>query len=89
MIGVPSVVHVLLIFLPPLVDKTELTYSPPWVFNFSQQLGHLNWTKIWDPAAVEGWSFNNETGVHLTSDEIYRFVLMIGERVHFIFVIPQ
>ena len=38
---------------------------------------NLNWTKIWDPAAVENWTFNDAKGVHLTSDEIYRFVLMI------------
>ena len=78
MIGIPSVLHVLIIFLPPLVDKSQLTYSPPSTFNYSDQLGNLNWSKPWDPAAVENWTFNDECGVHLTSDELYRFFLMIA-----------
>ena len=78
LIGVPSLAHVLVIFVPPLIDNTKLTYSPPSDFNYSNQLGHLNWTKFWDPAAVENWTFNDSTGVHLTSDEIYRLALMIG-----------
>lgn len=85
LIGIPSIAHVLVIFLPPLVDRTQLTYSPPSTFNYSKQLGNLNWTKIWDPAAVENWTFNDSKGVHLTSDEIYRFVLVIAL---FCFLIP-
>ncbi|XP_057311384.1 uncharacterized protein LOC130649170 [Hydractinia symbiolongicarpus] len=85
LIGIPSLAHVLVIFLPPLIDRTELTYSPPSHFNFSNQLGHLNWTKWWDPAAVENWSFNDKSGVHLTSDEIYRLLLMI---ILFCFLFP-
>ncbi|XP_066910553.1 uncharacterized protein [Clytia hemisphaerica] len=78
LIGIPSLAHVLVIFLPPLVDRTQLTYSPPSRFNYSQQYGNLNWTKIWDPAAVENWTFNDSKGVHLTSDEIYRLLLMVA-----------
>ena len=76
LIGIPVVAHVLLVFLPPIVDRTKLTYSPPSCFNYSK-LGHLNWTKFWDPAAVEGWSTIDAHGVHLTSDELYRLILMI------------
>ena len=85
MVAIPTLIHVLIIFLPPLVDKSQLTYSPPWMFNYSSQLGHLNWTKPWDPAAVTNWTFNDKCGVHLTSDELYRFFLMIGL---FCFVFP-
>lgn len=85
LIGIPSLAHVLVIFLPPLVDRTQLTYSPPSHFNYSNQLGNLNWTKWWDPAAIENWSFNDKSGVHLTSDEIYRLLLMI---ILFCFLFP-
>ena len=77
LIAIPSLAHVLVIFVPPLIDGTALKYYPPSNFNYSSSPGHLNWSKIWDPAAVQGWTFNDHTGVHLTSDEIYRFVLMI------------
>ena len=77
LIAISSLAHVLVIFLPPLVDGTALKYYPLSTFNFSRSPGHLNWSKFWDPAAVQGWTFNDHTGVHLTSDEIYRFVLMI------------
>lgn len=76
LIGVPSVAHVLLVFLPPLVDKTKLVYHPPTSFNYSKQFGHLNWTKFWDPAAVSGLQMNDVDGVHMTLDEIYRLLLM-------------
>lgn len=85
LIAVPSLAHVLVIFVPPLIDGTELKYYPPSTFNYSTFPDHLNWTKPWDPAAVEGWTFNDHKGVHLTSDEIYRFVLMI---VLFCFFFP-
>ena len=77
LIAIPSLAHVLVIFVPPLIDGTELKYYPPSTFNYSTYLDHLNWTKFWDPAAVQGWTFNDHKGVHLTADEIYRFVLMI------------
>ena len=85
LIGIPSVGHVLLVFVPPIIDRTEVTVSPPSCFNYSKQFLHLNWTKFWDPAAVVGWSMNNKSGVHLTSDEVYRLVLMI---VLFCFLFP-
>ena len=85
LIGIPSIAHVLLVFVPPIIDRTEVTYSPPSCFNYSKQFGHLNWTKFWDPAAVEGWTFVDKSGVHLTSDEVYRLVLMI---VLFCFLFP-
>lgn len=85
LMAVPSLAHVLVIFVPPLIDGTELKYYPPSTFNYSTSPDHLNWTKPWDPAAVEGWTFNDHKGVHLTSDEIYRFVLMI---VLFCFFFP-
>ena len=85
LIAIPSLAHVLVIFVPPLIDGTELKYYPPSTFNFSKYSDHLNWSKIWDPAAVQGWTFNDHTGIHLTADEIYRFVLMI---VIFCFFFP-
>ena len=85
LIAIPSLAHVLVIFVPPLIDGTELKYYPPSTFNFSKYPDHLNWSKFWDPAAVQGWTFNDHTGVHLTADEIYRFVLMI---VIFCFFFP-
>ena len=85
LIAVPSLAHVLVIFVPPLIDGTELKYYPPSTFNYSNSPDHLNWSKFWDPAAVSGWTFNDHRGVHLTSDEIYRFVLMI---VIFCFFFP-
>ena len=85
LIAIPSVAHVLVIFVPPLIDGTALKYYPPSTFNFSSSPDHLNWSKFWDPAAVQGWTFNDHTGVHLTSDEIYRFLLMI---VLFCFFFP-
>lgn len=77
LIAIPSLAHVLVIFLPPLVDGTALKYYPPSTFNYSSYSDHLNWSKFWDPAAVQDWTFNDHTGVHLTSDELYRFALMI------------
>ncbi|XP_078378687.1 uncharacterized protein LOC144661740 [Oculina patagonica] len=77
LIAIPSLAHVLVIFVPPLIDGTDLKYYPPSTFNYSNSPGHMNWSKFWDPAAVQGWTFNDHTGVHLTADEIYRFVLMI------------
>ncbi|KAK2548788.1 hypothetical protein P5673_030931 [Acropora cervicornis] len=77
LIAIPSLAHVLVIFVPPLVDGTALKYYPPSMFNYSSSPDHLNWSTFWDPAAVHGWTFNDHTGVHLTADEIYRFVLMI------------
>lgn len=77
LLAIPSLAHVLIIFLPPLIDGTQLKYYPPSTFNYSKYPDHLNWTKFWDPAAVQGWTFNDHKGVHLTSDEIYRFMLVI------------
>ncbi|XP_068716302.1 uncharacterized protein [Montipora foliosa] len=77
LIAIPSLAHVLVIFVPPLVDGTALKYYPPSTFNYSTYPDHLNWSTFWDPAAVHGWTFNDHNGVHLTVDEIYRFVLMI------------
>ncbi|KAJ7382880.1 hypothetical protein OS493_032253 [Desmophyllum pertusum] len=77
LMAIPSLAHVLVIFVPPLIDGTDLKYYPPSTFNFSKYPDHLNWTKFWDPAAVQGWTFNDHTGVHLTSDEIYRFMIVI------------
>ncbi|KAJ7355034.1 hypothetical protein OS493_028242 [Desmophyllum pertusum] len=85
LIAIPSLAHVLVIFVPPLIDGTDLKYYPPSTFNFSKYPYHMNWTKFWDPAAVQGWTFNDHTGVHLTSDEIYRFTLVI---VLFCFFFP-
>ena len=85
LIAIPSLAHVLVIFVPPLIDGTDLKYYPPSTFNFSKSRDHLNWSKFWDPAAVQGWTFNDHTGVHLTADEIYRFTLMI---VIFCFFFP-
>ena len=77
LMAIPSLAHVLVIFVPPLIDGTDLKYYPPSTFNFSKSPDHLNWSKFWDPAAVQGWTFNDHTGVHLTADEIYRFMLII------------
>ena len=77
LIAIPTLAHVLVIFVPPLIDGTELNYYPPSAFNYSKYPDHLNWSRFWDPAAVEGWTFNDYRGVHLTSDEIYRFLIMI------------
>ena len=77
LMAIPSLAHVLVIFVPPLIDGTELKYYPPSTFNYSTYPDHLNWTKFWDPAAVQGWTFNDHRGVHLTSDEVYRFMLII------------
>ena len=85
LIAIPSLAHVLVIFLPPLVDGTALKYYPPSTFNYSSSPDHLNWSKFWDPAAVQGWTFNDHTGVHLTADEIYRFMLVV---VLFCFFFP-
>ena len=85
LIAIPSVVHVLVIFVPPLIDGTQLKYYPPSTFNYSKSPDHLNWSTFWDPAAVHNWTFNDHRGVHLTADEIYRFVLMI---VMFCFLFP-
>ncbi|XP_022792345.1 uncharacterized protein LOC111331484 isoform X2 [Stylophora pistillata] len=85
LLAIPSVAHVLLIFVPPLIDGTQLLYYPPSTFNYSKYPDHLNWTKFWDPAALQGWTFNDHKGVHLTSDEIYRFMLVI---VIFCLIVP-
>ena len=85
LIAIPSVAHVLVIFVPPLIDGTSLKYYPPSTFNYSKSPDHLNWSTFWDPAAVNNFTFNDHTGVHLTSDEIYRLVLMI---VLFCFLFP-
>ena len=77
LMAIPSLAHVLVIFVPSLIDGTELKYYPPSTFNYSTYPDHLNWTKFWDPAAVQGWTFNDHKGVHLTSDEVYRFMLII------------
>ena len=85
LIAIPSVAHVLVIFVPPLIDGTSLKYYPPSSFNYSKSPDHLNWSTFWDPAAVTNWTFNDHRGVHLTADEIYRFVTMI---VLFCFLFP-
>ena len=85
LIAIPSLAHVLVIFLPPLVDGTALKYYPPSTFNYSSYSDHLNWSEFWDPAAVQNWTFNDHTGVHLTADEIYRFMVII---VLFCFFFP-
>lgn len=85
LIAIPSLAHVLVIFVPPLIDGTQLKYYPPSSFNYSKSPDHLNWSTFWDPAAVHNWSFNDYRGVHLTADEIYRFVLTI---VIFCFLFP-
>ena len=77
LMAIPSLAHVLVIFVPPLIDGTKLKYYPPSTFNFSKYPDHLNWSEFWDPAAVQGWTFNDHTGIHLTADEIYRFMIII------------
>ena len=77
LIIIPTLAHVLVIFVPPLVDGTALKFYPPSHFNYSSYPDHLNWSTFWDPAAVQGWTFNDQTGVHLTADEIYRFANII------------
>ena len=44
-VAIPAVIHVLIVFVPPVVDHTELTYHPPWEFNYSKQFANLNWTR--------------------------------------------
>ena len=77
LMGIPVLAHVFVIFVPPLVDKTSLNYHPPSEFNYSRQLFHLNWTRIYDPAAVDGFKFSRPDGVHITSDEVFRFTLIM------------
>ncbi|XP_068670298.1 uncharacterized protein [Montipora foliosa] len=78
LIAIPTLAHVLVMFVPPLVDGTALIYYPPSAFNYSTYPDHLNWSTFWDPAAVHDWTYNDHNGVHITSDEIYRLVLMIA-----------
>ena len=78
LIAIPTLAHVLAIFVLPLVDGTALKYYPPSMFNYSSYPDHLNWSTFWDPAAVNGWIFNDYNGVHLTADEIYSFVPTIA-----------
>ncbi|KAJ7308647.1 hypothetical protein OS493_040383, partial [Desmophyllum pertusum] len=47
LMAIPSLAHVLVIFVPPLIDGTDLKYYPPSTFNFSKYPDHLNWTKFW------------------------------------------
>ena len=77
LMAIPSLAHVLVIFVPPLIDGTKLKYYPPSTFNYSKYPDHLNWSEFWDPAAVQGWTFNDHTGVHLTADEMYRFMIVV------------
>ena len=39
----------------------------------------MNWAQFWDPVAVgfEHWTYNDVFGTHITSDEVYRFLLMV------------
>ena len=85
LIGIPALAHVFVMFVPAMVDKTELNYHPPSEFNYSQQAFHLNWTRIYDPAAVDGFKFTRPDGAHITSDEIFRFTLVV---VLFFFLFP-
>ena len=78
LVAIPTLAHVFTIFVPPLVDGTALNYYPPSMFNYSSSPDHLNWSTFWDPAAIPGWIYNDHNGVHLTSDEIYRFVNIIA-----------
>ena len=85
LVAIPSVVHVLLIFVPPLIDRVPLQYFPPSSFNYSTHSDGLNWTKWWDPAAYSNWKFNDARGVRIGSDEIYRLVSML---LLFFFLFP-
>ena len=78
MVAIPTLIHIVGIFVPPLVDRTELTLNYSHSM-YSDLPGKLNWAQIWDPVAVdfEHWTYNDALGVHITSDEVYRFSLMI------------
>ena len=72
LVGIPAVAHVLLIFLPAMVDKTKLHVHFPSEFNYSKQPFGLNWTRLYDPAAVDGFRMSRDDGVHITTDEVMK-----------------
>ena len=75
-VAIPTLIHICSIFVPSLVDRTQLTLNYSHAM-YSKLPGRLNWAQIWDPVAVdfEFWTYNDRFGVHITSDEVYRFCL--------------
>uniref|UniRef100_A0A7S1G3Y1 Uncharacterized protein n=1 Tax=Bicosoecida sp. CB-2014 TaxID=1486930 RepID=A0A7S1G3Y1_9STRA len=63
-LAVPAVLHVLVLFLPALVDGTPMVFWDD---------GH-NWNEWWDPAVRRFKAFATPTATNYTSDEIFRLL---------------
>lgn len=74
---IPSLVHVLVISSPPLIDGTKLKCYPKSTFNHRKYPDYQNWSEFWDPAAVQSRTFTDLSCVHLTADKIYLFMIDI------------